>query len=122
MFDLAVDALADRGTLVVIGMMAAYSDGWKPSSHTGLAEKWARGGSGGARCAGGSGHLPLRSGRERGYAPPARPPALPRPPCLSSPVLSPRPALAPTLLPSRLLWKSARVAGFFLLRYAPLWR
>jgi NADPH-dependent curcumin reductase CurA len=59
MFDLAVDALADRGTLIVIGMMSAYSDGWKRSSHEGLAEK--------------------------------------------------------------LLWKSAAVAGFFLLRYAALW-
>ena len=41
MFDLAVDALADRGTLIVIGMMSSYADGWKPSSHAGLAEKCA---------------------------------------------------------------------------------
>ncbi|KIY93511.1 hypothetical protein MNEG_14451 [Monoraphidium neglectum] len=59
MFDLCVDALADRGTLVVIGMMSAYSSGWQRSAHEGLAEK--------------------------------------------------------------LLWKSASVAGFFLLKYAPLW-
>lgn len=39
MFDLCVDALADRGTLVVIGMMSQYSSGWKRSAHEGLAEK-----------------------------------------------------------------------------------
>lgn len=39
MFDTCVDALADRGTLIVIGMMSAYGDGWKRSSHEGLAEK-----------------------------------------------------------------------------------
>lgn len=39
MFDLCVDALADRGTLVVIGMMSAYSSGWQRSAHEGLAEK-----------------------------------------------------------------------------------
>ena len=59
MFETCVDALAPRGTLIVIGMMSAYADGWKRSRHEGLAEK--------------------------------------------------------------LLWKSAAVAGFFLLKYAPLW-
>eukprot|EP00775_Hariotina_reticulata_P002615 gene2615-2916_t len=59
MFQLCVDALAPKGTLIVIGMMSAYGSGWQPSSHPGLTEK--------------------------------------------------------------LLWKSAMVAGFFLLRYAPLW-
>lgn len=59
MFEAAAASLADRGTLIVIGMMGAYSSGWKPSRHDGLAE--------------------------------------------------------------RLLWKSASVAGFFLLRHAPLW-
>lgn len=60
MFDVAVDALAPRGVLIIIGMMSAYAAGWPLSQHEGLAEK--------------------------------------------------------------LLWKSAAVAGFFLLRYAPLWR
>ena len=60
MFDTAVDALAPRGNLIVIGMMSAYAAGWPRSQHEGLAEK--------------------------------------------------------------LLWKSASVRGFFLLRYAPLWR
>ena len=59
MFQLCVDALAPKGTLIVIGMMSAYGSGWQPSSYPGLTEK--------------------------------------------------------------LLWKSATVAGFFLLRYAPLW-
>jgi NADPH-dependent curcumin reductase CurA len=59
MFDLCVDALADRGTLIVIGMMSAYASGWARRAHSGLPEK--------------------------------------------------------------LLWKAARVCGFFLLRYAPLW-
>jgi NADPH-dependent curcumin reductase CurA len=39
MFRAAVDGLADRGRLVVIGMMGAYSEGWPPSNHPGLAEK-----------------------------------------------------------------------------------
>jgi hypothetical protein len=60
MFEMCVDALAPRGTLIVIGMMSAYASGWPPSSS-------ARG------------------------------------------------------LPERLLWKSATVSGFFLLRHAPLW-
>jgi NADPH-dependent curcumin reductase CurA len=39
MFDLCVDALADRGVLIVIGMMSAYASGWARSRHEGLAEK-----------------------------------------------------------------------------------
>ena len=58
-FDACVDCLADRGCLVVIGMMDQYSTGWSPRSIKGLPEK--------------------------------------------------------------LLWKSASVRGFFLLRYAPQW-
>jgi hypothetical protein len=55
MFDAAVDALADRGTLVVIGMMSAYAGGWKRSAHEGLAEKWVSGGEGGGEGRGGEG-------------------------------------------------------------------
>jgi len=58
-FDACVDVLADRGVLVVIGMMDSYSSGWQPRARAGLAEK--------------------------------------------------------------LLWKSAAVSGFFLLRHAALW-
>lgn len=39
MFDVCVDALAERGTLLVIGMMSSYQAGWPASSHPGLAEK-----------------------------------------------------------------------------------
>ena len=39
MFATCVDALAPRGRLIVIGVMSAYSSGWAPSSHPGLAEK-----------------------------------------------------------------------------------
>ncbi len=39
MFATAVDCLADRGRLVVIGMMGEYASGWKPSVHPGLTEK-----------------------------------------------------------------------------------
>lgn len=60
MFDTCVNALADRGRLIIIGMMSRYGEGWPPSNHPGLPEK--------------------------------------------------------------LLWKSAAVCGFFLLRYAPLFR
>ncbi|GLC40673.1 hypothetical protein PLESTB_000034100 [Pleodorina starrii] len=60
MFSTAVDALAPRGRLVIIGMMSSYGSGWAPGSYPGLAEK--------------------------------------------------------------LLWKSAAAVGFFLLRYAPLFR
>jgi NADPH-dependent curcumin reductase CurA len=60
MFSTCVDALAPKGTLIIIGMMSAYADGWKPSANPGLPEK--------------------------------------------------------------LLWKNTAVAGFFLLRYANLWR
>lgn len=59
MFNICVDALAPKGTLIIIGMMSAYGDGWAPSNTPGLPEK--------------------------------------------------------------LLWKSATVAGFFLLRYASMW-
>jgi NADPH-dependent curcumin reductase CurA len=59
MFSICVDALAPKGTLIIIGMMSAYAEGWQPSAHPGLPEK--------------------------------------------------------------LLWKSASIAGFFLLRYANLW-
>lgn len=59
-FAAALDCLADKGTIIVIGMMEEYSRGWKPSMNPGLAE--------------------------------------------------------------RLLWKSASLVGFFLLRYASLFR
>lgn len=40
MFDVALNALAPRGRLVVIGQMSQYAGGWAtPSSHPGLAEK-----------------------------------------------------------------------------------
>ncbi|KAF6251901.1 subtilase family-domain-containing protein [Scenedesmus sp. NREL 46B-D3] len=39
MFSLCVDALAPKGTLIIIGMMSAYADGWKPSANPGLPEK-----------------------------------------------------------------------------------
>lgn len=60
MFSICLDALADKGTLIVIGMMGEYSSGWKPSTFPGLTEK--------------------------------------------------------------LLWKSASCVGFFLLKYASLFR
>jgi NADPH:quinone reductase-like Zn-dependent oxidoreductase len=40
MFDTALNALAPRGRLVVIGAVSAYADGWQtPSQHAGLTEK-----------------------------------------------------------------------------------
>ncbi|KAG2434043.1 hypothetical protein HXX76_007771 [Chlamydomonas incerta] len=60
MFDTAVNALATRGRIIIIGMMSSYGSGWAPGTYPGLAEK--------------------------------------------------------------LLWKSAAAVGFFLLRYAPLFR
>ncbi|PNW72202.1 hypothetical protein CHLRE_16g677950v5 [Chlamydomonas reinhardtii] len=60
MFDTAVNALATRGRVIIIGMMSSYGSGWAPGTYPGLAEK--------------------------------------------------------------LLWKSAAAVGFFLLRYAPLFR
>lgn len=36
MFSVCVDALADKGCLIIIGMMSQYADGWKPSSYPGL--------------------------------------------------------------------------------------
>jgi NADPH-dependent curcumin reductase CurA len=39
MFSTCIDALAPKGTLIIIGMMSAYADGWKPSANPGLPEK-----------------------------------------------------------------------------------
>ena len=39
MFKAAVDALAFKGRLVVIGMMSQYGDGWPVDAHPGLPEK-----------------------------------------------------------------------------------
>ncbi|GFR48850.1 hypothetical protein Agub_g10804, partial [Astrephomene gubernaculifera] len=39
LFSTALDALAPRGRLIVVGMMSAYGGGWAASSHPGLAEK-----------------------------------------------------------------------------------
>lgn len=39
MFEIAVNALAKKGRVVIIGMMSQYSSGWKPSENTGLPEK-----------------------------------------------------------------------------------
>lgn len=39
MFEIAVNALAKKGRVVIIGMMSQYSSGWKPSQNTGLPEK-----------------------------------------------------------------------------------
>ena len=39
MFSTCLDGLADRGTLIVIGMMSEYSSGWAPSTFSGLTEK-----------------------------------------------------------------------------------
>ncbi len=39
MFRAALDGLADRGRLLIIGMMGAYAEGWPPSTHPGLCEK-----------------------------------------------------------------------------------
>lgn len=39
MFKAAVDALAFKGRLMIIGMMSQYGDGWKVDSHPGLPEK-----------------------------------------------------------------------------------
>ncbi len=39
MFDLAVNALATKGRVIVIGMMSQYGEGWPASEHRGLAEK-----------------------------------------------------------------------------------
>ena len=38
-FAAALDCLADKGSLIVIGMMGEYAAGWSPSMHPGLAEK-----------------------------------------------------------------------------------
>lgn len=35
MFDVAVDALAPRGRLIIIGMMSAYADGWVKRQYPG---------------------------------------------------------------------------------------
>ena len=39
MFKTSVDALADGGRLLVIGMMSQYGAGWPASQHRGLPEK-----------------------------------------------------------------------------------
>lgn len=39
MFETAVDALADKGCLLVIGMMSQYAKGWPVAQHPGLPEK-----------------------------------------------------------------------------------
>lgn len=39
MFDVAVDALASKGRLIVIGMMSQYGEGWPVRNHPGLPEK-----------------------------------------------------------------------------------
>lgn len=39
MFKVAVDALAQRGRLLVIGMMSQYGKGWPLDDHPGLPEK-----------------------------------------------------------------------------------
>ena len=39
MFKAAVDALAFKGRLVIIGMMSQYGDGWPVDAHPGLPEK-----------------------------------------------------------------------------------
>ena len=39
MFRAALDSLADRGRLIVIGMMGSYAEGWPLSTHPGLTEK-----------------------------------------------------------------------------------
>jgi NADPH-dependent curcumin reductase CurA len=39
MFKTAVDALANKGCLIIIGMMSQYSKGWKVENHPGLPEK-----------------------------------------------------------------------------------
>ena len=39
MFDVCVDALAPRGSLVIIGMRSQYGEGWEQRQYPGLAEK-----------------------------------------------------------------------------------
>ena len=39
MFDIAVNALANRGCLLIIGMMSQYGAGWPVAQHKGLPEK-----------------------------------------------------------------------------------
>lgn len=39
MFKVAVNALAQRGRLLVIGMMSQYAKGWPLDDHPGLPEK-----------------------------------------------------------------------------------
>jgi NADPH-dependent curcumin reductase CurA len=39
MFKVAIDALADKGCLLIIGMMSQYGEGWPLSAHPGLPEK-----------------------------------------------------------------------------------
>jgi NADPH-dependent curcumin reductase CurA len=39
MFQVAADALANKGRLIVIGMMSQYGDGWQVKQHPGLPEK-----------------------------------------------------------------------------------
>ena len=39
LFSTAVNALAVKGRLVIIGMMASYQDGWEKSMYPGLSEK-----------------------------------------------------------------------------------
>ena len=39
MFGIAVNALANKGRLIVIGMMSQYADGWQVATHPGLPEK-----------------------------------------------------------------------------------
>lgn len=38
-FDVAVDALAPRGRLIIIGMMSQYAEGWVQRQYPGIAEK-----------------------------------------------------------------------------------
>ena len=114
MFETCVGALAPGGKLIVIGMMSAYKEGWLPGSYPGVCV-WGGGVLTGSQAAGGGGAW-------AGCVQAARA-ACPRVPVAAG-VSAPAPPCAPPPagLCEKLLWKSASVHGFFLLRHQKQWQ
>lgn len=130
MFDVAVNALAPRGRLIVIGMMSQYADGWAARQYPGAC--------------GPAGRCPWVGYNSLGDCDANAVLAAPLSPCCcpqvghlgcKSCVVShlaghcplPHPSFLPvnhhpTGIAEKLLWKSATLQGFFLLHFASQWR